>query len=227
MLERLFSTVVTSKNIGTRLPCLDSHPRHLAVNPSRVLWRSTGMGDRPFCPLLLRGNIPASRSFPEFQRADSVSASSEGRHKGKAVKESSAVMGRVLVLPRARHRNLMHIWVLLQELRSPPQGRLSTSMWTPDWLEPGDWWLRFLDHHPVNSPPTNQRKVTQQQTSPPNSAYRNSSLKSSGSLGLLSMNCSVLLAWPGDKPFSAPNSNFSVCLASLCDGYMNLDSTTL
>ena len=72
MLERLFSTVVTSKNIGTRLPCLDSHPHHLAVNPSRVLWGSTGMGDRPFCPLLLRGNIPASRSFPEFQRADSV-----------------------------------------------------------------------------------------------------------------------------------------------------------
>lgn len=174
-----------------------------------------------------RKEAAASYSFPEFQRADSVSASSEGRHKGKAVKESSAVMGRVLVLPRARHRNLMHIWVLLQELRSPPQGRLSTSMWTPDWLEPGDWWLRFLDHHPVNSPPTNQRKVTQQQTSPPNSAYRNSSLKSSGSLGLLSMNCSVLLAWPGDKPFSAPNSSFSVCLASLCDGYMNLDSTTL
>ena len=38
--------------------------------------------------------------------------------------------------------------------------RLNTSMWTPDWLEPEDWWLRFLEHHPVTSPPTNQRKVT-------------------------------------------------------------------
>ena len=72
MLGRLFSTVVTSKNIGTRLPCLDSHPCHLAVNPSRVLWGSPGTGDWTFCPLLLGGKIPASRSFPEFQRANSV-----------------------------------------------------------------------------------------------------------------------------------------------------------
>ena len=32
----------------------------------------------------------------------------------------------------------------------------------------------------------------------------------------------ILLAWPYNKPFSAPNSSVMLCLASLCIGHMNL-----
>ena len=44
--------------------------------------------------------------------------------------------------------------------------RLSTSIWTPDWLEPEDWWLRFLEHYAVTSPPTNQKEVTLRSLTP-------------------------------------------------------------
>ena len=37
----------------------------------------------------------------------------------------------------------------------------------------------------------------------------------------------VLLAQPCSKPFSAPNSDAPVCLASLCLGHMNLCSVTV
>ena len=29
----------------------------------------------------------------------------------------------------------------------------------PDWLKPGDWWLRFPKHQPAISPPTNQKNM--------------------------------------------------------------------
>ena len=48
----------------------------------------------------------------------------------------------------------------------------------------------------------------------------------SGSLGFWGHKPPVLLAWPCNKHFSAPNSNMSVCLASLCIGHMNLRSIT-
>ena len=49
--------------------------------------------------------------------------------------------------------------------------RLSTSMSTRDWLEPEDWWLRFLEHYAVPSPQTTQRKVTHPGACPPNCAF--------------------------------------------------------
>ena len=72
---------------------MDSHPHHLAVNPSRVLWGSLGKGDRPFCPLLFGGKMPASRSFPKFQRADSVANQGKENQettRGKSQSQSSS-----------------------------------------------------------------------------------------------------------------------------------------
>lgn len=46
--------------------------------------------------------------------------------------------------------------------------RLNLSTWTPDWSEPEDWGLRFLEQHPVTSLPMNQKKVTQPATLTPN-----------------------------------------------------------
>ena len=37
----------------------------------------------------------------------------------------------------------------------------------------------------------------------------------------------ILLAWPSSKPFSAPDSDDSVCLASQCVRHMNLGSGTV
>ena len=105
--------------------------------------------------------------------------------------------------------------------------RLSISTWTPDWLEPKGCCLRFLGHHPVTSPPINQKKATHPAALPQNLPLKILPSNPSESLGFfLSMSCSCSLLGPCNKPFSAPNSDISVCLASLCIGHTKLGSTT-
>ena len=92
--------------------------------------------------------------------------------------------------------------------------RLSTS---PEWLESEGWRWRFLEGHPVILPPTNQRRVTHLQPSP--------------QMSLLSklLPWAHLVFWAGatlfnlygpeiNKPFSAPEFNISICVASLSIG---------
>ena len=76
------------------------------------------------------------------------------------------------------HNNLKHILRFSTGTKIPTQVeggnfRLNPSMKTPDWLEPKGWWLRFLDHHPVTSPPTNQEKVTHPAPLLPKLAFKN------------------------------------------------------
>ena len=77
-------------------------------------------------------------------------------------KNNSAIMGPGTVSSLGyAHSSLIHyLWVLLQKLRSPPRWKMVTSGWTQvwasDWL---DWWLRFLEHHPIASPPSIQKKI--------------------------------------------------------------------
>ena len=81
-------------------------------------------------------------------------------------------------------------------------------------MEDGNFRLnkRFLAPHPVTSPPTNQKKVTHPAARTPNFAYKNFSLKTFGGFGsFFEKEPRILL-----KPFSAPEVNISVCLASLC-----------
>ena len=74
--------------------------------------------------------------------------------------------------------------------------RLSTSTGTPDWLEQEGWWLRFLEHHPLTSPPTNQKKVTHPAALTPNLSLKTLPWNSLGSSGLLSMSHSFSLVGP-------------------------------
>ena len=85
---------------------------------------------------------------------------------------------------------------------------------------------RFLEHHPVTSPPTNQKKVTHPAALTSNFAYENFSPKTITEFGLFEQKPPGLFAWPCKKSFSAPNCDVSVCLASLCVGHMNFSSVT-
>ena len=107
---------------------------------------------------------------------------------------------------------------------------LSSSAGTkgPTQVEDGKFRLstRFLEHRPVTSPPTNQKKVTHPTALTPNVAFENSSLKAIEEFRFSEHQPPVLPAWPCSKPLSALNSDILVCLASLCVGHTNLGSTT-
>ena len=67
-----------------------------------------------------------------------------------------------------------------------------------DWQEPEGWWLRFLlPHHLATSPSTNQRTEPQLTMHPAilslTLPLKTLSWKTSGSLGLLSLNCLILV----------------------------------
>ena len=121
----------------------------------------------------------------------------------------------------------------------PPEGiyimlSLSSSVGTkgPTLVEDGNFKLntvntRFLEHHPVTSPPANQKKVTHPAALTPNFAFRSFSLKTIREFRVFEHKTPILLAWPCNKPFSAPSSNVLVCLASLCVGHTNLGSVIL
>ena len=57
----------------------------------------------------------------------------------------------------------------------------------------------------------------------PHLAFKSALLKPfPGARGFLGHEPPGVLAWPCSKPFSAPNSDISVCLASLCVGHTNV-----
>ena len=78
----------------------------------------------------------------------------------------------------------------------------------------------------ATSPSANQRIVhsliTNSMTRIPHPAFKGALLKPLGSSEVLRVEATHLLAWPCNKPFSAPNSNISLCLASLNIRHMNL-----
>ena len=80
-----------------------------------------------------------------------------------------------------------------------------------------------MDH--ARTKDSNTKKHLQQPTVPlPYSAFKNALLKTFSEFG--GHEPLVLLAWPCNTSFSAPNSNISVCLASLCVRHTNLHSLT-
>jgi len=83
-------------------------------------------------------------------------------------------------------------------------------------MGPISWWLRFLNHHPITSPPTNQRRVKHPAALPVNLPETQLS-----SLGFLSMSYWFSSLGLCSRPFSAPYSRVPVCL-SLCVGHINL-----
>ena len=78
----------------------------------------------------------------------------------------------------------------------------------------------------ATSPSANQRIVhsliTNSMTRIPHPAFKGALLKPLGSSEVLRVEATHLLAWPCNKPFSAPNSSISLCLASLSIRHMNL-----
>ena len=125
---------------------------------------------------------------------------------------------------RSNQETIAQLWV--RDL-VPPQRTyitifLSSSVGTkaPTLVKDGNFRLstRFLEHHPVTSPPTNQKKVIHPAALTPNFAHKNLSLKIIREFGSFELEPPVLLAWPCNKPFSAANSDGLICLASLCVG---------
>ena len=74
--------------------------------------------------------------------------------------------GSVLVPPEGIYLTIWYIALSSSTGTKPPTQvedgnfRLCTGTWTLGYLKPEGWWLRLLGHHPVASPPTNQRRVT-------------------------------------------------------------------
>ena len=79
----------------------------------------------------------------------------------------------------------------------------------------------------ATSPPTHQKKDMHPATLISNGAYKIFSLKTIQEFGFLEHEPPILLAWPCNKPFCAPDPDILVCLASLCIGHMNLCLVTL
>ena len=71
----------------------------------------------------------------------------------------------------------------------------------------------FLEHRPITSSPTNENKVTGSSALTLNFAFENFSLKTI-KVHVFEHQLPVLLAQPCNQPFSAPDSDTSVCLAS-------------
>ena len=149
-------------------------------------------GTNPFCVphFLFVGNRlhSASMTFPEFQRAGSNSCSpgSEGMQKQGRSSQEIIVQpwGRVLVPPQG-----IYIKISLSS---------SAATKAPTQVEGNNFRLgtRFLEHHPVTSQPTKQKKVTHPADLIPNFAYKTSPQKPSGILGFLSISHPLSLLVP-------------------------------
>ena len=74
---------------------------------------------------------------------------------------------------------------------------------------------RFLGHRLVTSPPTNQKKVTRPSALTLNLTCKKFSLKTIAEFGVLDPESPVLLAWPWNQLFSAPNSDVLLCSATV------------
>lgn len=123
----------------------------------------------PYPLFHVQKKAPASYSFPEFQKGQIqfLQVVREGTNRGSQGKQCSDGAGS-WSCPVLLHGNLMHIWVLLQELGPYLRGgwvqacgpQTGWNQRTDDW---DSWTTILLTHHqPIE-------KVTQQQTSPPNS----------------------------------------------------------
>ena len=106
---------------------------------------------------------------------------------GNPERSSSAGQGRVPAPPQGR---CIILWDI--SLSSSAGSRASTpgwrwelqaglKQWTPDWLEPEDWWLRFPEHQPVSLHQPTRGGLNQRTGSSPvpqiNFSYKNSSLR--------------------------------------------------
>ena len=85
----------------------------------------------------------------------------------------------------------------------------------------------FLEHCPVISPLTNQKKVTHPADLTTNFVHKNFSPQTIREFWSFEYKPPILTAQPCNKTFSAPNSDVSVCLASLCIRHVNLCSRTI
>ena len=94
----------------------------------------------------------------------------------------------------------------------------------PTQVEDGNFRLspRSLEHRPLTSPPTNQKKVTHPAA---HSKFclkkKNLSPNTMGEFRVLEHEPSVLSSWSCNKPFSAQKADVPVCLFSLCVRHMN------
>ena len=95
--------------------------------------------------------------------------------------------------------------------------------WLQSQMEDGNFRLstRFLEHCSVTSPPINQKKVTHSVALIPNFTYKNFFPKTTGSSGF-STQATHSPCLAHSTSFSAPSSDISVCLTSLCIGHKNL-----
>ena len=90
---------------------------------------------------------------------------------------------------------------------------------------------RLLEHYPVTSPSTNQKKIIH----PCRFYFKCSNVllqkiffpQTIREFGISEHQPPTLLAWPYNKPFSAPNLDILVCMTSLCIGHMNLHLLTV
>ena len=80
-------------------------------------------------------------------------------------------------------------------------------------MGPISWWLRFLNHHPITSPPTNQRRIKHPAALPVN--LPETQLRS---LGFLSMSYWFSSLGLCSRPFSAPYSRSSL-LVTVCGAH--------
>lgn len=103
----------------------------------------------------------------------------------------------------------------------------STELRLPARVEEGNFGLnRKIFGQPPATPSTNQEKGTHPEPSSQLLPIKTFFPKTIEELKFSEHKPPILLAWPCNKPFSAPNSNFSLCLASLCIGHRNLHSVT-
>ena len=85
---------------------------------------------------------------------------------------------------------------------------------------------RFPQHRPAASAPAHQKKGPHPAALTPNFTYKNFSGKTIKCLGGVECQPPILLAVPCSEPFSAPNADVLVWVASLCAGYTNVFSNT-
>ena len=98
-------------------------------------------------------------------------------------RDNSAAWIRVLIPPQGINRTIWHI-----SLSS------STGTTVPTQVEDGNFRLsiRFLEHHPITSPPATQKEVTYPIALTPNFAFKNSSWKPLGSFSSFQFSHTVL-----------------------------------
>ena len=91
----------------------------------------------------------------------------------------------------------------------------------PSQVEDGNFRLspRFLEHCPLITS-NHQKEVIHPTALTSHVAYKNFFRETTGGFGFLEHEPPILLAWPCNKHFSAPNSGFFVCLGFFGGGFV-------